>query len=63
MTFELSRGYDEVLGIDIGEEFLARCTELKTVGQCNYKVKLEGDITETKVARLDDNIVSEGGSY
>ena len=57
-TFELARGFDEVIGLDYSKAFIARCQELKMMGQADYSVAVEGDLTENKTAVVDPAIVS-----
>ena len=57
-TFELARVYDEVLGMDFSQAFIARCQELKMTGQANYGMVVEGELVENKTATIDRDIVS-----
>ena len=57
-TFELARVYDEVLGMDFSQAFIARCQELKMTGLANYSVAVEGELVENKTATIDRDIVS-----
>ena len=57
-TFELARGFDEVIGLDYSKAFIAKCQELKMTGQANYSVTVEGDLSENKTAVIDPAIVS-----
>ena len=57
-TFELARVYDEVLGVDFSQAFIARCQELKMTGLANYSMPVEGELVENKTATIDRDIVS-----
>lgn len=56
-TFELARGYDEVVGIDYSSAFIQRCQELKMTGQSSYKLITEGGLGEEKTAVVHPDIV------
>ena len=57
-TFELARGFDEVIGLDYSNAFIAKCQELKMKGQAEYSMTVEGDLTENKTAVIHPEIVS-----
>lgn len=57
-TFELSREYEEVVGIDFSQAFITTCLELKLKGECQYSLTVEGDLVEDKVAVVDPTLVS-----
>ena len=57
-TFELARVYQEVHGIDYSHAFIAVCQQLKVTGEMPYFLKTEGDLGESKIAKVDPNIVS-----
>lgn len=57
-AFELARDYDEVLGMDFSQAFIARCQELKMTGLANYNMTIEGGLVENKTATIDRDIVS-----
>ena len=57
-TFELARVYDEVLGMDFSQAFIARCQELKMTGLANYSMVVEGELVENKTVTIDRDIVS-----
>ena len=56
-TFELSRGFDSVLGVDISPAFVDKCNEIKRTGQTEYWLPGEGELGETKIAHLPPEIV------
>ena len=58
-TFELARVFNEVLGMDFSQAFVAKCQELKMTGQAHYGMTVEGDLVENKTAIIDHDIVSE----
>ena len=57
-TFELSKTYDEVLGIDFSRAFVSKCQQLKVTGQTSYFLVSEGLLGEEKTASIDPAIVS-----
>ena len=57
-SFELSRGFDSVLGVDISQAFVDKCNEIKRMGQTEYWLPGEGELGETKIAHLPPEIVS-----
>ena len=57
-SFELSRGFDSVLGVDISQAFVDKCNEIKRTGQTEYWLPGEGELGETKIAHLPPEIVS-----
>ena len=57
-VFELSRGFDYVLGVDISQAFVDKCNEIKRTGQTEYWMPGEGELGETKIAKLPPEIVS-----
>ena len=57
-TFELARGFGEVVGLDYSSAFIQRCQELKMTGQSAYWLPSEGALGETKIAQVHIDIVS-----
>ena len=57
-SFELSRGFESVLGVDISQAFIDKCNEIKRTGQTQYWLPGEGELGETKTAHLPPEIVS-----
>ena len=55
-TFELSKTYDEVLGIDFSRAFVSKCQQLKVTGQTSYFLVSEGLLGEEKTANIDPAI-------
>lgn len=58
-TFELARVFDEVVGMDFSQAFIAKCQELKMTGLAKYDMTVEGALVENKIAVVDPDIVSE----
>ena len=57
-SFELSHGFESVLGVDISQAFIDKCNEIKRTGQTEYWLPGEGELGETKTAHLSPSIVS-----
>lgn len=57
-SFELCRGFDSVLGVDISQTFLNKCNKIKETGQIDYFLPREGELGDTKTAHLPSDIVS-----
>ena len=57
LSFELAREFDEVVGMDYSQAFIAKCQEMKMTGQAKYSLTVEGCLTEEKVAVVDPTIV------
>lgn len=57
-SFELARAYQEVVGIDYSSAFVNVCQDLKAAGEKPYILKTEGDLGESKIAKINPNIVS-----
>lgn len=58
VTFELARGFSEVVGLDYSQVFIDKCQELKLSGQGSYWICTEGSLKEEKIAVIDPSIVS-----
>ena len=59
VSFELARGFSEVVGLDYSQGFIAKCQELKMTGQTTYWLPTEASLREQKVACVDASIVSQ----
>lgn len=59
VTFELARGFSEVVGLDISHLSITTCQELKLKGQKSYWLCTEGSLREEKIAIIDPSIVRE----
>lgn len=57
-SFELTRGFESVLGVDILQAFIDKCNEIKATGQAQYWLPGEGELGATKTAHLSSDIVS-----
>lgn len=55
-TFELTRTFDEVQGIDFSHAFIAAANDIKTAGQRQFRMLIEGAVTELKVAKLPEGV-------
>ena len=55
-TFELARCFKEVIGIDISQRFIDAADQMKRDKAIEYELKVEGDICEKAVARIDESI-------
>lgn len=55
-TFELSRHYDSVLGIDYSHQFIDAALEMKAEGSMDYERLDEGDITTPLTAFLPEGV-------
>ncbi|CAI5743356.1 unnamed protein product [Peronospora destructor] len=51
-TFELSKHYDEVVGIDFSQHFVDAANQMKERGEMEYEAHIQGDIHELRLARL-----------
>lgn len=54
----MAREFDEVVGIDYSNAFIAKCQQLKITGMSDYTMKTEGDLGEKLTAKIDPSIVS-----
>lgn len=52
-TFELARGFEVVEGIDYTARFIRLALALKEGGEFAYAIPTEGDLTESRLIRLD----------
>jgi putative 4-mercaptohistidine N1-methyltranferase len=55
-TFELTRGFDEVVGVDYSKLFVDTCSVLREKGQLGYSVKRQGELSTNLVAVIDSSI-------
>jgi putative 4-mercaptohistidine N1-methyltranferase len=55
-SFELSKMFREVIGIDYSHAFIQAAQTLQSSGQLPYQITREGLLTEPLTARLPDNI-------
>ncbi len=52
-TFEMARQFQEVVGIDLSQRFIDTAEHMRTQRCIQYELKVEGDIAEPAVARVD----------
>ena len=62
-TFELTRTFDEVMGIDFSHSFIAAANHMKTEKSREYQMVIEGSITEPKVADLPSGVNADRASF
>ncbi|KAF0688261.1 Aste57867_20131 [Aphanomyces stellatus] len=55
-SFELSRHFDEVVGIDFSTHFIDVANIMKTNGSAPYEALIQGDIKETRTAAVAADI-------
>uniref|UniRef100_M4BY70 Uncharacterized protein n=1 Tax=Hyaloperonospora arabidopsidis (strain Emoy2) TaxID=559515 RepID=M4BY70_HYAAE len=55
-TFELSKFYDEVLGIDFSQPFVDAANQIKERGEMVYEAHIQGDIREERCAKLPEGV-------
>jgi putative 4-mercaptohistidine N1-methyltranferase len=55
-TFELTRTFDEVIGVDLSKLFVDTCNVLRDKGQLGYSMVKQGEITTNLVAVIDSKI-------
>ena len=53
-TFELARGFERVVGVDLSNRFVQCANHLKQSGNLGYHVSLEGELVDACTARLSD---------
>lgn len=57
-SFELTRYFDEVIGIDFSASFITAAKKIKDEGKMEYTIVEEGEITSQHVAEIDISIVT-----
>ncbi|XP_033110543.1 uncharacterized protein LOC117111676 [Anneissia japonica] len=62
-SFELTKGFDEVIGIDYSEAFVDACNILKANGSIKYSVQDEWQLTTPLTAVVDTNIDRNKASF
>jgi SAM-dependent methyltransferase len=55
-TFELAKTYGAVIGIDLSQRFIDAAADMAASKQIKYQLKVEGELTERLVARLDPDV-------
>lgn len=56
-TFELTKRFKQVIGLDYSQVFVDVCATLKNVGQMSYFVQDEGDLVTHLTAKVPDTLV------
>ena len=56
-TFELTRGFDEAVGLEVSQALFTVCEQLKETGEMEFTLTVEGELKETKLAAVDPIIV------
>lgn len=51
-SFELTRTFDEVVGIDFSHAFVAAANDMKAKGEREYQMLIEGSVMEPRTARV-----------
>ncbi|KAJ0401255.1 hypothetical protein P43SY_010979 [Pythium insidiosum] len=51
-TFEFSKHFDEAIGIDFSHHFADAATKMKQLKEMPYDAQIQGDVRESRVARL-----------
>ena len=57
VSFHLTRGFDEVVGIDYSQHFIDAANEMKDKKSMKYSVLKQGDIFENRVAHMPSGAV------
>ena len=52
-VFEMSKYFDEVIGVDLSQAFIGTANKMKATGKLEYGGPVQGDITIQRVATLD----------
>lgn len=58
-SFELAKGFDEVIGIDFSTRFIQEAQKLKDSGELDYRLQTEGDLEEYYTINIDKFYSSE----
>lgn len=61
--FELSKNFDEVIGIDLSSTFIQTANEMKVVKKLSYKAPLQGRLTIDRTAQLDEKANPENCKF
>ena len=56
-SFELTKAFDEVIGVDYSKQFVAACDELKGAGHMVYSMTTEGLLGQKFIANVDTTLV------
>ena len=55
-VFEMSKHFDEVIGVDLSKAFISTANKMKATGRLEYEGPVQGDITIQRVATLDPSV-------
>jgi len=58
-AFELATKFNEVQAFDYSKSFIAAAKTMQRDGKMSHSIRIEGDISETTLAILDENITAE----
>lgn len=58
-AFELARGFDEVVGVDLSASFIAAANEMKRTGRASFRRRDEGDLGVPRIAIVDPRIARD----
>ena len=53
-TFELARGFKQVVGVDLSGRFIECANQLKATGSLDYNIGIEGELVKPRQASLAD---------
>jgi hypothetical protein len=56
LAFRLTRGFDEVIGIDYSQHFVDAANEMKEKGKMDFTIMKQGNIFESRVTSFPDGI-------
>ena len=56
-TFELTKAFNEVIGVDYSSQFIRACNDFKTNGNMVYSMTTEGLLGQKFIANVDNNLV------
>ena len=62
-SFELTKEFEEVLGMDFSKSFVNACNTLKDHGRMVYFVTTEGDLVQNLEAKVSPDLVSAELSF
>ena len=57
-SFELTQGFDEVVGMDYSHSFVNTCNQLKQDRSMDYEMTTVGDLTQKLKAVVNPSLVS-----
>ena len=57
-TFEMTKSFDSVVGIDYSQAFIDACNTMKGQGMIKYSMIREGEICDEFVAQVESELVS-----